>query len=277
MLLAECPTCEREMPAALLPLHLSCGTCTPRGSGGAAAEMAHAVQDSVTSYTPYDGPEEERYMRWKRRKRADHLMSKGGTVSNYGPNVQQNVKARQKLAEHVSAGGTASNYGPNVRANEQRRQNLAGHVSAGGTVANFGPNVQQNEQRRQNLADHLMSDGGTVANYAPNERKRQNRAHDPKRREQMVAVQQQLHSTTTDLFDRVLSRLEDIPKTTDKCTDGLMDADTPTLGMLLVPLTSPPELQLKEDWRNFKHTEGQEDKMHDAFAVANRLHLTYWG
>ena len=153
---------------------------------------------------------------------------------------------------------------------EWKRQKLAAHLTSGGTASNYGPNVKP----RQKRADHLTS-GGTTFDYGPNRAARQKNMEEM--REKMLAVQQQLHSTTTDLFNRVLSRLEDIPKTTDKCTDGLMDADTPTLGMLLVPLTSPPEVPLKEDWRNFKHAEGQEDKMRDAFAVVNRLHLTYWG
>ena len=130
MELAECPTCEREMLAALLPLHLSCGTCTPRGSGGAAAAMARTVQDSMRAYTPFggrcDGPAGEQgyeyQARYERQKRADHLLSAGGTVSNFGPNVQRQELRRQSLAEHVSAGGTVANYAPNVRNHKQKRQ-----------------------------------------------------------------------------------------------------------------------------------------------------------
>jgi hypothetical protein len=98
--------------------------------------MARTVQDSMRAYTPFggrcDGEQGYEYQaRYERQKRADHLMSDGGTASNFGPNEAQ----RKKRADHLIAGGIS-----------QRRQNLAEHVSAGGTTYNFGPNVQNRQK-----------------------------------------------------------------------------------------------------------------------------------
>jgi hypothetical protein len=136
--------------------------------------MAHTVKEAVKSYTPYEGPAEERHLRYKRQKRAEHLMSDGGTVSNYGPNVQQNEWKREKRADHLmSDGGTASNFGPNEAQREKRADHL---MSDGGTASNYAPNVRANEQRRQSLAEHVSA-GGTVSNFGPNEYARQKK-HD---------------------------------------------------------------------------------------------------
>ena len=178
----------------------------------------------------------------KQQKRADWGASDHG----------QQVLADYAASEHgkqVSADYEASEHGKEVRADY--------------TASDRGQQVRAEARAKYDSSEHGQQVRAEYKEKSMEER-----------REQMLAVQQQLHSTTTDLFNRVLSRLEDIPKTTDKCTDGLMDADT---DMLLVPLTTPPEPPLKEDWRNFKHAKGQEDKMHDAFAVVNRLHSIYWG
>jgi len=200
-------------------------------------------------------------------KRVDIIPRKGlfyrdfsySLTGSSAADVAEKVELMRVEKQQKRADWEASDHGQQVLA-EYEASEHGEHVRAEYETSEHGEQVRAEYSQLYSASEH----GKHVrAEYK-----------EKKRREQMLAVQQQLHSTTTDLFNRVLSRLEDIPKTTDECTDGLMDADT---DMLLVPLTTPPEPPLKEDWRNFKHAKGQEDKMHDAFAVVNRLHSIYWG